>query len=82
MKKLFVCSLFALALVGCDASYKDDSGNYIMPEELKHCKVFNLIKDGSGSQMKVLYCEDKKVTNISYQHGKQRLDTAIVQYIN
>lgn len=75
MKILILASLLTLA--ACSPSYEDKTGKYTqMPEEMKHCKVFN-ISDGDASQ-RVFYCPNAQTT-IKYNCGKNctRTNTVI-----
>lgn len=66
MKILILASLLILA--SCSASYEDKTSGFTqMPEELKHCKIYE-ISDGDR-QLRVLYCPNAQTT-VKYSCGK------------
>lgn len=67
MKK-FLLVLAVLALAGCDARTKELTNKFILPEELKECKVYALQADG-GNGMYAMVCPNSTVST-SVQEGK------------
>lgn len=77
MKGLGIILALSFFITACDPSYSDKSEDYLMPPELSGCKVIKL-SDSSLNNMRVLYCKDKHVDNISTNKGKYRDETAVV----
>lgn len=55
MKTLAVI-LAALTLAACDSGYTDNSADYTLPYELKHCSVYKLSAENVGRTLHVVHC--------------------------
>lgn len=55
-----VLLLSIILLFGCEKSTQETTDNYILPEGLKHCKIYSL--DNGGSSITVLHCPNSSTT--------------------
>lgn len=74
MKYLLMVFAFIM-LMGCDPVTKEKTNGYILPEDLKECKVYYL--SNGGSSMNALVCPHANTTT-SYQNGKVRYHTSVI----
>ncbi|CAL9973678.1 hypothetical protein VPHD51_0057 [Vibrio phage D51] len=47
-----------LGLVACDAAYSNKTRSYELPQELSHCKIYNLEADvaSTARNLTILHC--------------------------
>lgn len=74
MKKLLVVLSLAL-LAGCTDNPKVRY-DYVMPDELRGCKVIEL-NNGKLTPIKVVVCPQYECTSTTYSHGKTTANAAI-----
>lgn len=75
MKYLLFVFAFIM-LLGCEPYAKEKTQGYILPDELKSCKIYELQSDG-GSQMRALVCPHAN-TSTSYMNGKIQYHTSVI----
>ncbi|HGH3630014.1 TPA: hypothetical protein ACJK7G_000358 [Acinetobacter baumannii] len=71
-------ALFALAvlfLAGCEPSTKEKTGDFILPPDLKDCRIYNL-SDGS-STITTMRCPNSS-TATQYRVGKSTRNSIVV----
>lgn len=66
--KRIILGLFLAGLVGCEAGHEERTSHYLLPPELKDCKVFLLTSD-EGKYLRVVRCPNSS-TNVRYNCGK------------
>ena len=69
MKTIFAMVFVGVFLFGCDASYKNKTEDFQLPEELKDCKVYMLRAETYPNQILVVACPNKETT--TYQDNKK-----------
>lgn len=75
MKKLIIAFLM-VGLVGCEKSTKEISGAFVMPEELKDCKMYSLLN--GVTRVIVVRCP-QSLTSTTYSCGKTTCSTMYVE---
>lgn len=58
-----------MLFAGCSKSYSDNSDSYLLPEGLKHCKVYRLNGDSGSRDVTVVHCPNSSTTT-EYSCGK------------
>ncbi len=66
--KLFTIGILVLTVMGCTPQSSLKQG-VVMPEELSHCKMYEL-NDSSGRNLYVVHCPNATTTTISGKHKK------------
>lgn len=64
MKRILMLAVMSLTLVGCDASTRESTGSYILPQDLldKGCKIYHMEGKYENS-LDVVYCPNAQVTS-------------------
>ena len=75
MKLLAMLGVMIL-VSGCGQKTTEISGNYILPMELKDCKIF-VLENGS-SRMKVMRCPNS-ATSVTYTSGKTTVANVVIE---
>lgn len=80
MKRIIFMTLaivISLLLSSCEKSAKETTEDYILPDGLKDCKIFDL-RDASGSYLRVVRCP---LSNASaqYRSGKITYSSHVVE---
>lgn len=68
MNKILTMIFAGVFLFGCDASYKNQTEDFQLPEELKDCKVYMLRGENYSNQILVVSCLNRETT---YQGNKK-----------
>lgn len=68
MKKILAVVAIAFALVGCKAETKDVSSEFVLPQDISQCKVYEL-HDTNGGMLKALICPNA-TTATEWKEGK------------
>lgn len=74
--KYFIITSFIL-LSGCAKTVEDISDEFLLPKELKDCRVYNL-QASNLSTIKVVRCP-QSTTTLNYLSGKNTQTSAIVE---
>ncbi|OQB10759.1 MAG: hypothetical protein BWY21_00047 [Parcubacteria group bacterium ADurb.Bin216] len=67
-----------LLLTACGPQYVDSSDDYILPEGLKDCKVYDIRGKSSIQYLKVIRCPVSN-TSTSYRAGKVIMFSSVVE---
>lgn len=76
IKKIFATVFDGVFLFGCDASYKNKTEDFQLPEELKDCKVYMLRGENYANELFVVACPNKETTTY---HGNKKPTVTILQ---
>lgn len=79
-KKMFMIMAAVLAmgaLSGCEKETKDTTNNYVLPEGLQDCKIYNMRNTG-GSNITVVRCP-LSATSTTYSSGKTTASAMVVE---
>lgn len=75
---MIMISILAMgALSGCEKETKDTTNNYILPEGLQDCKIYNMRNTG-GSNITVVRCP-LSATSTTYSSGKTTASAMVVE---
>lgn len=74
--KHFLIILTGFLLIGCTPETTDQSGKYILNNELADCKIFNMRSSG-GITITVARCPNS-TTSTTYSSGKTTHTTIVV----
>lgn len=72
-KYIAVTALILLA--ACDASTSEKTNKYVLPEELKDCRVYRMQGSGAEGALTIVRCPNSEVTTQS--GGKSKINVNI-----
>lgn len=61
MLKMLSLLIVGAVLMGCDASTKETTSNWVLPPELSHCKFYTMYSQ-NGATMRVVVCPNSTTT--------------------
>lgn len=77
-RRVLMAVMLGLSLVGCDASTRESTDNYILPKDLlnKGCKIYHMVGKYENN-IDVVYCPGAEVTT-SKKVGKSSQQSVTV----
>lgn len=60
MKYIFLIVISLIGILGCDTKTTQVTNDWVLPEELSHCKIYSM--KSNGNHMRVVYCPNATTT--------------------
>jgi intein/homing endonuclease len=77
MKKIILILITLVSFMACSKKTQEYTDSFLLPEELKDCKIFWMRGENVGS-MKIVRCPNSSTTT-SYEDGKTQKDITVAE---